>query len=174
MTRAGSASLSTEADFRSLADSDLSWAESLLDDTLGGRMQARRGELVDVLEGPALLATSADRRIGIVSWLADPANGTAEVRALVVVTDARGHGVGRMLCDAAVAALRELGVRRAWLVTTNDNLAALALYQKAGWRLAVLRAGALDEARRTLKPGIPALGEHGIPLRDELELELEL
>jgi ribosomal protein S18 acetylase RimI-like enzyme len=96
------------------------------------------------------------------------------VRVLVVAQPARGRGVGRELIDAAAVALRHAGVRRAWLVTTNDNLAALALYQKAGWRLAALRPGALDEARRTLKPEIPELGQYGIPLRDELELELVL
>jgi hypothetical protein len=33
---------------------------------------------------------------------------------------------------------------------------------------------ATTEARRTLKPEIPLTGEYGIPLRDELELELIL
>jgi hypothetical protein len=32
----------------------------------------------------------------------------------------------------------------------------------------------VDEARRTIKPGIAELGEYGIPIRDELELELDL
>ena len=137
-------------------------------------MQARRGELVDVLEGPALVAVDGDRPIGIVSWLADTAGTTAEVRALLVKANARGLGVGRVLIDAAAGALRQLGVRSAWLVTTNDNLAALALYQKAGWRLAALRPESVDESRRTLKPAIPEMGEHGIPLRDELELRLDL
>jgi ribosomal protein S18 acetylase RimI-like enzyme len=137
-------------------------------------MQVRRGELVDVLEGPALVAARGDQLIGLVSWLAKPAGASAEVRALVVRADARGQGAGRMLINAATDALRDAGVRRAWLGTTNDNLAALALYQKAGWRLASLRPGVLDEARRTLKPGIPEFGEHGIPLRDELELSKEL
>lgn len=129
---------------------------------------------MDVLEGPALVALDGDRPVGIVSWLADTAGTTAEVRALLVTANARRLGVGRVLIDAAAGALRELGVRSAWLVTTNDNLAALALYQKAGWRLSALRPGAVDESRRTIKPGIPAIGEHGIPLRDELELELDL
>ena len=137
-------------------------------------MQARRGELVDVLEGPALVATVAGRAVGIVSWMVDAAGAAAEVRALLVTPDARQQGVGRMLIDAAVGALREQGIRQAWLVTTNDNLAALALYQKAGWRLSALRAGGVDESRRTNKPGIPDLGEYGIPLRDELELSREL
>jgi ribosomal protein S18 acetylase RimI-like enzyme len=91
-----------------------------------------------------------------------------------VTAEARGQGAGRMLIDAAVDSLRQLGVRRAWLVTTNDNLAALALYQKAGWRLSALRPGAIDELRRSIKPSISVVGEHGIPLRDELELTKDL
>jgi len=137
-------------------------------------MQARRGELVDVLEGPALVAIRGDHGVGIVSWLADDSGAEAEVRALVVAADARGHGAGRLLIDEAAAALRGAGARRAWLVTTNDNLAALALYQKAGWRLTALRPGAIDEHRRSIKPSIAFAGEHGIPLRDELELTRDL
>ena len=137
-------------------------------------MQARRGERVDVLEGPALVATTGDQPIGLASWRIDPGEAAAEVRVLVVSADARGQGVGRALIDAAADALREAGARRAWLVTTNDNLAALALYQKAGWRLSALRPGAIDELRRSIKPSISELGEHAIPLRDELELEIDL
>lgn len=138
-------------------------------------MQARRGELVDVLEGRGLIAIDSEgRAVGIVTWLVDAAGGTAEVRALAVASDVRGRGTGRVLLDAAAAALRDDGVRRAWLVTTNDNLAALALYQKAGWRLVALRPGAIDELRRTIKPAISLVGEHGIPMRDELELTLDL
>ena len=56
-----------------------------------------------------------------------------------------------------------------WLVTTNDNLDALRVYQRRGFRLAELRAGAVDAAR-ALKPSIPVTGRYGIPLRDELIL----
>jgi ribosomal protein S18 acetylase RimI-like enzyme len=162
------------ASIRPLRATDLPWATRLLDAELGGRMQARRGELVDVLEGTAHVATRGDQPIGLVSWLAEDVGPAAEVRALLVTVDARGQGVGRVLIDAATDALREAGVRWAWLVTTNDNLAALALYQQAGWRLSALRAGAIDELRRSIKPSIPELGEHGIPLRDELELTKDL
>ena len=55
-------------------------------------------------------------------------------------------------------------------MTTNDNLDALAFYQRRGFRLSGLRVGAVDEARRTLKPALPVIGEHGIELHDELEL----
>ena len=59
-------------------------------------------------------------------------------------------------------------------MTTNDNLRALGIYQRRGMRLVALRAGAMDEARRTLKPELAEIGNDGIPLRDELELELQL
>jgi ribosomal protein S18 acetylase RimI-like enzyme len=135
-------------------------------------MQARRGEVVDVLEGDGAVAEVEGRGVGLITWIrprgGDPDG--AEVRALAVADSARGRGIGRALLEAAEEALRGVDVRRAWLVTTNDNLAALALYQKAGWRLAALRAGALDEARRALKRSLPEIGQHGIPLRDELEL----
>jgi ribosomal protein S18 acetylase RimI-like enzyme len=129
---------------------------------------------VDVLAGPGLVAARGDDRVGLLTWLPDTAGREAEVRVLAVAEAARGQGVGRALMEAAAEALREAGVRRAWLVTTNDNLAALALYQRAGWRLAGLRPGAIDELRRTVKPSIPEVGEHGIPLRDELELDLAI
>jgi ribosomal protein S18 acetylase RimI-like enzyme len=140
-------------------------------------MQARRGELVDVLEGGAgagSVAEVAGRPVGIATWLVDADRATAEVRALAVDSASRRGGAGRALLAAAEDALRGAGVREAWLVTTNDNLAALALYQQAGWHLAALRAGAIDEARRTIKPAIPATGANGIPLRDELELAKDL
>jgi ribosomal protein S18 acetylase RimI-like enzyme len=137
-------------------------------------MQARRGALVDVLEGSGLVAMRDGLPVGLVSWLADDSGTTAEVRVLAVAAEARGAGIGRALITAAAAALLDAGFRRAWLVTTNDNLAALALYQKAGWRLAAMRPGAVDESRRTIKPTIPEIGEHEIALRDELELVVEL
>jgi ribosomal protein S18 acetylase RimI-like enzyme len=146
-------------------------------------MQARRGQLVDVLEGgtgSAFVAVLDGRRAGLVTWLAETEDGApgspsaAEIRALAVAGAARGRGVATALLAAAEDALRAAGVAGAWLVTTNDNLAALALYQRAGWRLVALRAGALDELRRSVKPSIPETGEHGIPLRDELELAKDL
>lgn len=155
-------------------DLDLAWAVALLDAELGGRIQARAGELVDILEGAGLVATVDDERAGLVSWLVDPTGRRAEIRALAVAPAAQGRGVGRALLEEAVRWLRARAVRSAWLVTTNDNLAALGLYQSAGFRLVALRPGAVDEARRTIKPSIPTGGDHGIPIRDELELAKQL
>jgi hypothetical protein len=54
--------------------------------------------------------------------------------------------------------------------TTNDNLEALRFYQRRGFVLVALHAGAIAESRR-LKPAIPLAGRYGIAIRDEIELE---
>ena len=70
-------------------------------------------------------------------------------------------------------AAREAGCGRVWLITTNDNLRALRFYQRRGFRLVAVHPDALERSRE-LKPSIPEIGLDGIPLRDELELELTL
>jgi len=65
----------------------------------------------------------------------------------------------------------EVVVLKAWVTETNDTLGAARFYQRRGFVLSALRPGAVDEARRRLKPEIGTVGDFGIPLRDELELE---
>ena len=83
------------------------------------------------------------------------------------------QGIGTSLVDKVVEEARANQCRSVHLTTTNDNLRALGFYQKHGFRLSALRPGALDETRK-LKPDIPLTGENGIPIRDELDLEMIL
>jgi len=83
------------------------------------------------------------------------------------------EGIGTSLVNAVIEEARQLGCRRVFLSTTNDNLRALGFHQKRGFRLCVLRPGAVDETRK-LKPGVPLIGENNIPLHDEIELEVVL
>jgi RimJ/RimL family protein N-acetyltransferase len=85
----------------------------------------------------------------------------------------RGRGIGTLLLAALARLLRAQGVTILRLTTTNDNLTALRFYQRRGFRIVAIYPGAVVAARR-LKPTIPALGEHGIAIRDEIELELVL
>ena len=84
----------------------------------------------------------------------------------------RRRGVGTAILEACVDHLREK-FHTLRLATTNDNLDALRFYQRRGFRLAALRAGAVDEARLR-KPAIPSVGEYELPIRDELDLILSL
>jgi ribosomal protein S18 acetylase RimI-like enzyme len=79
-------------------------------------------------------------------------------------------GVGTALLDAAVDLARVLVARRAWLITSNDNIRALRFYQRRGWNMVALHRGAIEAARR-IKPQIPLLGDDDIPIRHEIEFE---
>ena len=85
-----------------------------------------------------------------------------------------GQGIGTKLLDAAVTEIRKQNnCRRVFLITTNDNLNALAFYQKRGFEIVKVNRGALNESRK-IKPSIPLIGMYDIPLRDEIELEIKL
>ena len=137
-----------------------------MESEFGGGLQARRGELLDVLALPGLVAERDGRPIGLVTYRRE--NDECELAFIAALE--RHAGVGTALLDALLRAVA--GCERIWLVTTNDNLEALRFYQRRGFVLSALRAGAVDEARARLKPQIATVGELGIPLRDELELEL--
>ena len=127
-------------------------------------------EVIRPIEHPGFAAVESGIIVGHVAYRID--EGSCEIVA--IAAEPRGTGVGSRLLDAAVEAARAAGCASVWLTTTNDNLDALRFYQRRGFRLRSLRAGAVDEARRTLKPEIPETGTHGMPMRDELDLVRDL
>ena len=82
-------------------------------------------------------------------------------------------GIGTALINEVVKAAKEKGCKRIFLITTNDNLRALGFYQKRGFEISAIYRGAVNESRK-LKPSIPQIGMNGIPLRDEIEMEMNL
>jgi ribosomal protein S18 acetylase RimI-like enzyme len=156
---------------RPLTEADAAPAGRLVDDVLGSRLQARLDEVIDVLALPGFGIWDGRRLVGIATY--SLAGTDAEVAALGVSEDHRGRGLAGQLLDAVIGAATAQGAQRVWLVTTNDNLTALAVYQRHGFRLAGIRPGAIDRAR-ALKPTIPEIGRHGIPMRDEIILEHRL
>lgn len=84
-----------------------------------------------------------------------------------------GQGIGTQLINAVIEEARRQNCRRVFLITTNDNTHALRFYQKRGFELVAVHRGAVNESRK-IKPTIPLTGFDGIPIRDEIELELSL
>ncbi|RVW07538.1 GNAT family N-acetyltransferase [Prescottella agglutinans] len=131
---------------------------------------ARRGELVDARDRPALIALTDGETVGVLIYDIDGTNcEIVNMRA----SDQWG-GVGTALIERIAQVARAQGCSRLWLVTTNDNLDSMQFYQRRGFRLSAVRCGAVDEARRTLKPDIPDVGYYKIQLRDEIEFERDL
>jgi GNAT superfamily N-acetyltransferase len=79
-----------------------------------------------------------------------------------------GHGYGRALLTEIEGRIARTGGRRARLFTTNDNVGAIRTYLLAGYRLERVFLDSMDGVR-ALKPGVPLIGENGIPLRDMWE-----
>jgi len=127
-----------------------------------------RGRLLDVLELPGFVAENDGIWIGYLSF--ENRVGNIEVIALEALV--KGQGVGSALLARCVQAALAEDARRVWLLTSNDNTAALRFYQRRGFVLVAVHRDALTRARETLKPEIPLVGTDAIPLRDEIELEL--
>jgi len=127
---------------------------------------ARRGELIDALRCPAIVAHEREEVAGVLTY--DAVGDACEVLTLHCAEP--WAGTGTLLMEELVRLARMQRCRRIWVVTTNDNVDALRFYQRRGLHLADLRCGAVEESRRTLKPTIPSVGSYGIPLRDEIEL----
>jgi ribosomal protein S18 acetylase RimI-like enzyme len=154
---------------RPLEDADRDWALALLR-AHGSEVVAAHGELFAPLDLPGLVAWAAEDRVGLLTYRLEP--GACEV--VSIHSDREGIGAGTALLEEAARVARAAGRDRLWLITTNDNTHAFRFYQRRGFRLVAVRPGAVDEARRTLKPAIPRTGNDGITIRDELELELPL
>jgi len=79
------------------------------------------------------LATWHGRIVGAVAILGHSVT-LAQLRWLLVHPDMRGMGLGKKLVDDALAFCREKGYRQVYLLTTNQQTTAAALYTRAGFR----------------------------------------
>jgi ribosomal protein S18 acetylase RimI-like enzyme len=153
-------------------DDDRAWARRYLVEHWGSEVQVAHGEVQRPAEHEGFVAEIEGERepAGLLTFRV---NGDGGFEVTSVHARIEDRGIGSVLLHAAVDAARAAGCGRLWLVTTNDNVRALGFYQRRGFRLVALRPGAVVISR-TLKPEIPFVAANGIPIRDELELELGL
>ena len=154
---------------RPLSDDDLAWKEESLHRVWGAHEVARRGDLIDALPLDGFVALDDDRRVGLLTY----ALRDRDLEVVTIHVEVQGAGAGRALMDAARARAVELGARRMWLITTNDNVRAFGFYQRWGMDLVRVDRDGVSRSRE-LKPSIPAHGFNGVPIRHELEFELVL
>ena len=141
---------------------DAKWTCSFLRARWNDTTQAVHGETIDASAIPALIAGD-HQGLATYRW-----NGR-DAELVTINAVPAGAGAGSALIEALVTRLKAKGCTRLWVTTTNDNLSALRFYLRRGFRLIEVRPGAVDEARR-LKPSISTVGQHGIPIHDEIEL----
>lgn len=154
---------------RPLTEGDRSWVSRWLKEWWAGPRMVTRGKVHNAAELPGLMAVRDGKPAGLVTY--DIVGEQLEIVTMNSLV--AGAGIGSALINAVKDVAVQNGCKRLWLITTNDNTAALRFYQKRGFRLAAIHRDALEQSRQ-LKPEIPLIGNDGIPLRDEIELEIIL
>ncbi len=179
----------TDYTIRPLQRSDREWVAHFLDEQWGTTQIVSRGKAV---YGHLLPGFMAERAICLPEDDAEPtvpdveANpeleepeniglitihvGEKECEITTLNSLSESIGIGSALVEAVENWASGVGLERLWLITTNDNLAALRFWQKRGYQLVTIHRNAIAKARR-IKPQIPITGLDGIIIRDEIELE---
>ena len=154
---------------RPIIDADRAWIQELTTVQWSAPIVVSRGRIYHPDQLPGFIAECEGQPCGLLTnHIKD-----SDCEIVTLASLVEGIGIGSALIEAARKFAVQAGCRRLWLITTNDNLPALRFYQKRGFHLVAVHRDAL-EATRVIKPGLPRLGMDGIPLRDEIELELLL
>ena len=155
--------------FRPLSIADRDWVAQRITESWGAEIVVVHGTTYHASELPGFVALAGDVIVGLLTYHLE---GSA---CEIVTLDSwsEEQGVGTLLIDLIKQVAHREGCRRLWLVTTNDNTHALRFYQKRGFCIAAVLLNALEGSRK-IKPEIPLLGNGGIPIRDEIEMEMWL
>ena len=84
-----------------------------------------------------------------------------------------GADAGALGFEAVMSAARAKSTTTLKAMTTNDNMPALAFYQKSGFGVSRLHLEAIDHFRSVV-PTIARTGHMDIEIHDAIELEIAL
>lgn len=152
---------------REIRPEDLMWVEEVVRGW-GAEFVVTRGRKVYPARLPGFLAIGGDgKRVGVISY--EIRNKQCEI---VIFEVFKPHGgIGTRLLKKTAGTAVKAGCKRLWLITTNDNLEAMRFYQRRGFVFAGIHVNAIEKSRK-IKSSIPKTGNYGIPIRDEMELEM--
>jgi len=125
------------------------------------------GQTFEVAQCVNILALAEEEVAGHLSW--KKVKDSLIIVVLNVYPEFQGQGIGRLLIKEAVEQAEKQSCSTVKVATSNDNLAALCLYQKMGFLLSELVVGAVAKHHKGELSGFA-----GIPIRDELRLERKL
>jgi len=125
--------------------------------------------LYDVLACPAFLACEGDQVVGVASYAVEEEWDAVVLVILNVLPGWQGRGGGQALLHALRNQTAQLGLGRILVATTNDDLPALAFYQRYGFHITGIVPGREVEYHGVELPGLAS-----IPVRDEIRLGYQL
>ena len=148
---------------------DNDWLKEVITENWGATRIITRGRVHEVDKIPGYVAEQDGEKVGLLTYQIYG----RECELITIDALERGIGIGRALIDKLRETAKEQNCRGIWLITTNDNTEAMRFFQKKGFFFVNVHRDAAITARR-LKPEIPEIGKHGIPIRDEIELVMPL
>lgn len=154
---------------RSVQGGDREWISQLIAERWGSEIVVVHNTIYTPANLPGILAVQQGRNVGLITYTIKG----NECEIVTLDSLSPSIGIGTSLIDEVTKVARDANCRRTWLITTNDNLDALRFYQRRGFSLVTVHKNAVEMARE-IKPEIPILGQNGIPIRDEIELEMIL
>lgn len=153
---------------REATDDDRHATMALFERDFGRTRVVAFGSLMALDDAPALVAEMKGELAGALAYRL---RGDA-VQIVALATDPtwQRSGVGGHLVAEAELLARRLNLGKVVVASTNDNLPALYFYQRRGYYLTEVIAGALVPHN----PEPDGRGFGGIPVRDELRFEKTL
>ncbi len=167
------ATIGTQAEhsfeIRDLLPEDKAWVQRVLRQYWASTEQVTMGKKFQADELPGIVAVRDGSEVGLLTY-----NIEGDQCEIVTHNSMAGHGgIGSCLLTGVRNKAREMGCKRLWLVTTNDNTPAMRFYQRRDFDIVGFHRNAVTEGRK-LKSSIPDVGIDGIPIRHEIEMEYAL
>ena len=152
---------------REITKDDSSLIKELIDTHWGGEPLIIRGKEYFPSRLGGIIALRGEQVVGFLIY--DIQNNVCEIVVFEVFEKFKGIGT------SILAKLKEIAKSKncntLYVMTTNDNLDALRFYQRRGFRICGINLNSMEISRK-MKPSIPEIGDYGIPIRDEIDLEL--
>jgi ribosomal protein S18 acetylase RimI-like enzyme len=158
-----------ELSIRPIQPDDAEWVTQTIREHWGSSRIVTRGRIHRAEELSGFIAFIEEEPVGLLTFQIYG----QECELITMNAFRKGAGIGTELLKSVRAAAQEKRCRGIWLITTNDNTAAMRFYQKKGFFFVAVHRDAVVSARK-LKPEIPMVGNDGIPIRDEIELVMPL
>lgn len=142
---------------------------ALLDRAGNGSFLMMRG----IVYEPAALRAVVAERDGALAGFA-PYSLSGNIAFVAVMNNAFGdEDVARALLGTVEALSRRAGRSFLRAITSNDSIELFGIMQQLGYRIVAIWPNAMNLVRE-VKPRLPAVAENGIPIVDEIELEIAL
>ena len=157
-------------EIRETQERDASWIKDMMVSHWGGLEVVVHGDVFIPHLLPGYVAvTTGGERVGLVTFVKQ----TEQWEIITLNSQNPGLGIGTSLISEVITNAKKNSCSSVILTTTNDNLKALDFYLKKGFGIREIHAGAVDQSRK-IKPAIPTFSSNGLPIRDEIDLVLDL